>query len=129
MSIIVRRRRPTVGVASRAMMACAGLVLLATAAWFATSWIDTGEDSTCGAVIHPTMWLSDDAPKSCAAVMAVRTAIAAATIGFASLLLGMAASANVPRSIATARVILVVSCAAALTMLVANEAVRSDGAF
>lgn len=109
-------------------MACAGLILLGTAAWFATSWIDAGEDSTCGAVVHPTLWLSDDAPKTCGSVMAVRTAIAAATVGFAALLLGMAATSNVPRSITTTRVILVVSGAAALTMLVVNEAVRSGGA-
>ena len=44
-------------IASRTAVSVAAVVLIATGAWFATSWIDVESDSTCGAVVHPDVWL------------------------------------------------------------------------
>jgi hypothetical protein len=113
--------------AGRAALAVASLILLGTSAWFAASWIDTGDDSTCGAVIHPDIWLDDSTPSSCEGVMTIRATIGAATIaaGGALLYLAFRRRPVTPALAVTAMTVAVVASAA---ILVINELVRSDGA-
>jgi hypothetical protein len=99
------------GLAPRAMLTIAALILLAAGTWFAASWVDTRSDSTCGAVIHPDIWLGDTTPNSCQGVMAIRSTISAAS------------------SAARAATILAIALASSAAVLIVNELVRSDGAF
>jgi hypothetical protein len=114
-------------VGSRAALALAVILLGGTGSWFAASWIDTGSDATCGAVIHPDIWLDDTAPDRCQGVMALRGAISAATIVTAGTLASFAARRR-PLHTALAVSILTVVATASSAMLIINEAVRSDGA-
>lgn len=118
----------TVGIAPRAALAIAGLLLIGAGVWFATSWIDTSSDSTCGAVIYPSMWLDDAAPSECRTTMAIRWGISA-TVGIIGAgLLYIAAVARRPIAPARAATILAAAVATSTALLLINEAVRSDGA-
>lgn len=119
---------PSKAIGRRAALIVAALVLSGTAAWFAASWIDTGGDSTCGAVVHPDLWLSDNTSNRCQEVMAIRTTISAAILIGAVVLLVLAVRRR-PTSLARAATILAISAAASVSLLVLNEVVRSDGAF
>ncbi|HVT75918.1 MAG TPA: hypothetical protein VHD87_02725 [Acidimicrobiales bacterium] len=115
------------GVAGRAALAAAALILLGAASWFAASWIDTG-DSTCGAVIHPHLWLGHTSPGGCQRLMLVRTAITAASIAAAGALLFVAARRR-PTTPKRAAITLTVVAITSAALLLINELVRSVGAF
>lgn len=109
----------------RAALAIAALLLVGTGAWFAASWIDTGGDATCGAVIHPSLWLDDR--NSCRGVMALRGTISAATIAAGGVLLYIASGRRALRA-AWAAAILSVAAGTSAALLLINELVRSGGA-
>lgn len=116
------------GLAPRAALTIAALILFGTGAWFAASWIDTGGDATCGAVIHPDIWLDDSTPNSCQGVMAIRSTISAATLaaGGASLYIAARRRLMTP---ARAAAILATAATTSAAILLINELVRSDGSF
>lgn len=117
----------TSGVAARGALAIAALLLFGTGTWFAASWIDAEQyDSTCGAAIHPQVWLDDSAPNSCQGVMAIRATIAAATIAAGGVLLYIAIRRRVTPALAVT--VLTIAAVASAIILVINEIVRSDGA-
>ncbi|HEX4868353.1 MAG TPA: hypothetical protein VFV32_12130 [Acidimicrobiales bacterium] len=110
------------------MFVLTGLLLLATALWFAASWVDTaGGDSTCGSVLRPTLWSGETAPNSCSPVMPVRAAIAAATAaaGLVSGWIGVSRRRIVSSN--AAMLVLATAIVGATILLVVNEMVRSDG--
>lgn len=111
---------------SRAPLAIAGLLLVGTGAWFAGSWIDTGGDSTCGAVIYPGLWLYDR--NGCRGVMALRGSVSAGTIAVGGALIWRA---GVRRAFGAtgAAAILTIAVVTSGAMLLINELVRSGGAF
>jgi hypothetical protein len=116
------------GFAPRAALIVAAMILFGTGAWFAASWIDTGGDTTCGAVTHPDIWLNDSSPGSCQGVMAIRSTISAATLAAAGAALYIAARR---RSVTPARAVavLAVTVATSAAVILINEFVRSDGSF
>ena len=72
-----------------------GLALAAGAIWFAAVWIDTG-DSTCGPVLQPSMWVTDDAPRGCRGTMGLRSGVSLllATSGIAFVVIGLRRGAS-----------------------------------
>lgn len=114
--------------APRAALTIAALILFGTGAWFAASWVDTGGDTTCGAVIHPDIWLNDSSPDSCQGIMAIRSTISAATLvaGGAALYI---ATRGRPVTPARAAAVLAAAAATSTAVILINEFVRSDGSF
>ncbi len=104
-----------------------GLLLVGAAVWFATSWIDTGGDATCGSVVRSSIWLDQYAGSGCARVMSIRAFVAAATF-LSGVALVVAALARWPRVLARAWPILAASVGVCVVLLVVNEIVRSGGA-
>ena len=109
-------------------MTVAGLLVVASAVWFASSWIDTGSDSTCGSVLRPSVWLDDSAAGSYRTVMPLRLGVAVAS-GLTGLAMIYAATTG-GRIVSTRAAVAVgvITCVAVSVMLLVNEAVRSDGA-
>lgn len=126
MAVAAGSRHRSGGGLPRAALAIAGLLLLGTGAWFAGSWIDTGGDSTCGAVIHPGLWLHDR--NGCRGVMALRGSVSAGTIAAGGALLWRAAVRRAFRP-AWAAAILTIALVTSGALLLINEFVRSGGAF
>lgn len=114
------------GAVPRATLAIAALLLLGTGAWFTASWIDTGGEATCGAVIHPSHWLADR--NGCRGVMALRGTIGAATIAAGGAFLYIAAIRRAPAAAWTATIFAIAAVTSGALLLI-NELVRSDGAF
>jgi hypothetical protein len=112
----------------RAAFVIAAVVVLGSGTWFATSWVDTGGDATCGAVVNPGIWLETGAPHHCRSVMAVRGTITAASlaVGGSFVYLAIRSRPTPPLRAATA---LAIAAVATSALLVINEVVRSDGAF
>lgn len=112
----------------RSALGAAGLLLIGTAVWFATSWIDSSYDSSCGAVSYPSVWLGDAAPNACRTTMAIRWSVSV-TVGVVGTVLGyFAATSSPPIVRRNAGRILAGAIATSTLLLLVNESVRSDGA-
>ena len=114
-------------VGARAALGLAAVVLAAAGVWFAASWIDTGGDDTCGAVIYPGMWLDDSVRGSCQGVMALRAGISVVAVATAGSV-GYLGARRRTITRAAASAIFLSALAASVIMTLINEAVRSDGA-
>lgn len=119
-------QRTSSATGDHAMVALGGLILIGTAIWFASSWIDTGSDSTCGAVIHPGMWLGDNTPNNCAPIMTTRALISGAAAAAGACLLYATATTK-QRLLDHSRTVLSTATAFAIVLVIINEAVRSGG--
>lgn len=113
---------------SRGVLALAGILLLVTSGWFATSWIDAEYDATCGALIYPSMWLDSAAPPECRSTMAVRWGITVvlSVVGAGFLLVALTGGSRLPAR--SSKVILAMAVPTSVVVLLINEAVRSHGA-
>ncbi len=110
---------------SRALLIFAGLVLLATSGWFASSRIDSG-DAMCGAAVTPTVWTGQDAPSDCGGTMALRSGISIVilTAGIFLIVLG---GRDRPMSPSSAAAVLATALVVSGAILLVNEGVRSRG--
>ena len=110
----------------RALLLVSGVVLVASAAWFGASWIDTSRgDQTCGSVLRPALWLGAGAP-ACRNVMTVRAVVAGCMLGLAvALFVRSGRRRPIGRGWLAAAVVGLVGSGA---VLLVNESVRSMGA-
>lgn len=112
----------------RVALCLTGLFALTAAAWFAASFVDAPPDSTCGALIYPSMWLKGYPPAGCRAVMAIRAIVAAASATAGVALVGIGAKSRPLMARKAVSAALMITGGGAALMLLINEAVRSDGA-
>jgi hypothetical protein len=99
-------------------VATAAFLALATALWFASSWIDRG-DSTCGSLWRTEYWRG-----RCDGIMFVRALISAALGLSGAYLVGVIALRRWSTELAVVASAVIV---AALCVLTGNEFVRSGG--
>ena len=97
----------------------AALACAASAAWFASSWIDDPPDATCGSVWRTDVWADRD---GCSTTMAVRAAIACTVAS-----LPLAAWLLVRRRRLPAARLMAGCMGVAAVVVLANETVRAGG--
>jgi hypothetical protein len=113
-------------IALRALLVVAALIVLGTASWFAGSWVDSHtQDTTCGSVIQPRVWIHQT-NSGCERVMIARSTVSAVLVvgGGALLYLGLR-KRPLTRRLAIA--VIAVSVVACGVILIVNEVVRSGG--
>jgi hypothetical protein len=111
----------------RVVLLAAGVLAAAAGVWFAVSWVDTGYDSTCSAVVYRDVWISGRLAGRCRGVMLLRSGVVAFLLvgGLVLTWLGVR-----DRALTAGAVIKVgiVSLMTVALILVINEVVRSGGA-
>ncbi|MEO6629551.1 MAG: hypothetical protein ABIP03_13415 [Aquihabitans sp.] len=110
---------------SRALLIFAGVILLATSAWFVSSRIDSG-DATCGAAVIPTMRTGQDAPSGCGRTMALRATLSVVILA-AGILLIVLGVGDQPMSTGSSVAILATALVVSVMIVLVNEGVRSQG--
>lgn len=101
-----------------------GLLWIAGAIWFATGWVDDG-DNTCGSVLRAEVWWHR-AWAPCRRTMVLRSALSVGgvLVGVGLVIAGLVAY---PRTRLAVDATIVTASSALVAMLLANELVRSGG--
>ena len=112
---------------SSAVLLGAGLLVVAAGVWFAVSWVDTGNDSTCSAVVYPDVWISGGLAGRCRGVMLLRSGVVALLL-VSGLVLAWLGLRERTLTAGAAIKVGIVSLMTVAVILAINEVVRSGGA-